>query len=396
MRILIFNTFYYPKLVGGAEVSVQLLAESLVEKGNEVFVASLAERDGKNKHNGVTNIQVKERNIYSIIETENAPIFKKILYHLIDSNNFLIKKKIKQILLEVQPDVIHTNNLNGFSPIVWKIAKQSKIPIVHTMRDYYLICHKCKLYKNDNCKSLCNDCKISKSIKVLNANHVHTFIGISNFILSKHEEFNFIDKKISQTKVIYNAINPIAKINESAPNEVEIEKLVFGFIGRITPEKGLDFTVKSFNNLTGNNCKYLIAGKIDALYQQEIEKLAKRKELINFLGFQKQAEFFAKIDVLIVPSLWYEPFGRVVIEALSYGIPVIISNRGGLKELFNNTCMWMFDPETDELDKILKHLIYEPAEVKEKAKFAKNYAENFTSANIANKYFEAYKEAVNG
>ena len=47
----------------------------------------------------------------------------------------------------------------------------------------------------------------------------------------------------------------------------------------------------------------------------------------------KQKDFFESIDLLIVPSLWNEPFGRVVIEAYSYHCPVLMAKNGGLDEL---------------------------------------------------------------
>ncbi len=45
-----------------------------------------------------------------------------------------------------------------------------------------------------------------------------------------------------------------------------------------------------------------------------------------------QKDFFDKIDVLIINCLWREPFPRTLIEAFSYGVPVISSNMGGTKE----------------------------------------------------------------
>jgi glycosyltransferase involved in cell wall biosynthesis len=46
--------------------------------------------------------------------------------------------------------------------------------------------------------------------------------------------------------------------------------------------------------------------------------------------------FFDKIDYLVVPSLWHEPMGRVVIEAYAYGVPVLVNKVGGLVELIED------------------------------------------------------------
>ena len=66
---------------------------------------------------------------------------------------------------------------------------------------------------------------------------------------------------------------------------------------------------------------------------------------IEYKGFIKPEEFYPQIDVLIVPSIWNEPLGRVVFEAYSYGIPVIASKRGGITEIVKEgETGYLFEP----------------------------------------------------
>ena len=59
---------------------------------------------------------------------------------------------------------------------------------------------------------------------------------------------------------------------------------------------------------------------------------------VQFVGWQNdRAALFGSADVVIVPSRWEEPFGRVAIEALRYGCAVLVSNRGGLRESVGRT-----------------------------------------------------------
>ena len=53
---------------------------------------------------------------------------------------------------------------------------------------------------------------------------------------------------------------------------------------------------------------------------------------VEFLGWVKPEKAYPLFDVLVVPSKWKEPFGRIVVEALAYGIPVICARSGGIAE----------------------------------------------------------------
>ena len=69
------------------------------------------------------------------------------------------------------------------------------------------------------------------------------------------------------------------------------------------------------------------------------------------------SKFFEMIDVLIVPSLWNEPFGRVVIESILHSKPVIASNVGGIPELLINNKQFVFRPKVKELRTLIQKII---------------------------------------
>ncbi|HGO4298408.1 TPA: glycosyl transferase family 1, partial [Klebsiella pneumoniae] len=91
-----------------------------------------------------------------------------------------------------EPDVVHTNNLSGFSTSVWAVAKKNKIKIVHTARDYYLMHPNCTLFKNNenmNVKSL--NVKAWSFFKKKKSAKIDVFIGISEFITNLHKNNGF-------------------------------------------------------------------------------------------------------------------------------------------------------------------------------------------------------------
>jgi len=331
MKILIFNTLYYPNQIGGAEKSVQFIAEGLLSFGHEPVVVCTSDKDYVDRVNGVKVYYVDTNNIYWAYNAKEEKSYKKPLWHLIDSYNIFAKNKIEKIIENENPDVVHTNNLAGFSDIVWKIAKKYKKKVVHTLRDYYQFCPKSTMFKNGkNCTTQCLDCKIYVIPRKKMSKYVDVVVGISQYILDKHLSFGYFPN--ASKEVIYNSV-PLIEHN-TKNNKKNI--ISFGYVGSLSPSKGVEFLLKKYQELRLSNTQLLIFGKgITKEYEENLKTKYKQKNII-FKGFIKPEQIYNQIDILIVPSLWNEPFGRIVPEANSYGIPVLVSNKGGLPELVIN------------------------------------------------------------
>lgn len=349
---MIVNTLYDPNFIGGAERSVKALAEGLATFGNEVvIISSTSKKDYSATINNVKVYYLNTMNLYWGFDNERISKSKKTLWHIIDSFNIIVKSKIESIIDIENPDIVHTNNLSGFSVIVWDIAYKKKYKIIHTLRDYYLICPKTTMFKNDeNCSEQCLSCKSFSIPKLNKSNKVDAVVGISQYILNKHLENGYFEKsKINQ--VIGNDVGKREK-NSKPFNK---SKISFGFIGQLKGSKGIDYLLSVFNNLNKfSNWELLIAGNDSTDYAQEMKNKYLNKR-IQYLGEVKSQEFYKNIDVLIVPSLWQEPFGRVVLEGILNEKYVLASNKGGIPELLDNENL--FDPETDELEKKIQNIL---------------------------------------
>lgn len=125
MNILMINTLYTPNAIGGAEVSVQLLAEELVRNGNKVRVVTLhesAKREEK-EINGVEVVYLPLKNIYwPFGKTKNK--LSKLIWHIIDMYNPFMYHQVGKEVEIFQPQVVHTNNISGFSVSIWKAIKK--------------------------------------------------------------------------------------------------------------------------------------------------------------------------------------------------------------------------------------------------------------------------------
>ncbi|MCX7680015.1 MAG: glycosyltransferase, partial [Spirochaetes bacterium] len=95
--------------------------------------------------------------------------------------------------------------------------------------------------------------------------------------------------------------------------------------------KGIENLLRAFVDLE-DNFALCIAGKGAAEYEEYLQQKYSHGK-ITWLGYINQEDFFSRIDVLVVPSIWYENLPTVIIEACNHGIPVIASNIGGIPEL---------------------------------------------------------------
>jgi glycosyltransferase involved in cell wall biosynthesis len=340
MNLCIINTFYYPDIIGGAEISVLKLAEGLSKKGINVVIICTSRKDKIEIINGVKIYRVKINNLYSPIDSKNAGLVKKVAYRILDLYNIFNYKELKDILMKENIDIVHTNNLYGISPVIWSICKKNNIKIIHTLRDYFLMCPKVSLLRNKkeicfNCSSVCKlyrkfNIKFSKKVDLVTAPSQFTLklfsdAGYFNGNLKK-AIYNSIDFDINEVKTIYNS-----KIKNK-------NKMInFIFMGAIDYHKGIQILLKAFNSIKNPNIKLHIAGRGKLEYL--VKKYAVDDCRIIYHGFlnEKQKDKLLRdFDVMIVPSIWYEPFGRVVIDGYKYCMPVIGSDIGGISEIIKD------------------------------------------------------------
>lgn len=106
---------------------------------------------------------------------------------------------------------------------------------------------------------------------------------------------------------------------------------VFGFMGRITKDKGINELITAFSKLEHPDAKLFLAGKREDEAGLEADALAwaENSSAVTFHGYVDDIQrYFAMIDVLVLPS-YREGFGNIVIEAQAMGVPVIVSDIPG-------------------------------------------------------------------
>ncbi|MFM4862520.1 glycosyltransferase [Aeromonas media] len=376
MKIVIVNTLYYPYKIGGAERSVQLLAEELVRHQHEVTVICLHEFNVIKEDivNGVKVYYLPIRNIYWPFDGKPRSLMKKVVWHTIDYFNFLASRDVERLLLKIKPDVVHTNNLSGFSISIWSLANKLKLMLIHTSRDYYLFHPLSTLFDSKKEKNISPRgffVKLWSFFRKRQSRKVNCYVGISNFISDFHVENGFFPN--SNHAVIYNSVNPCFKSDIN--NKKNVNYFTVGFIGTLTKNKGFfDFCNIA---LKFPEVNFVAAGRFTSDVDENEFKNRFSNKNISLLGHIEFSDFADIVDSVILPVQWNEPFGRTVVECALSGIVVYVSPVGGIKELIN---------------KVYNVYPLESFSGNKKNNTMENSVNiiSFTSENIAMKYLENY------
>lgn len=370
MKIVLFNSYYHPHVGGGAEVVLKEQAEGLQKRGYEVFVVTTHGEDIVKTEivDGVRVIRIPHCNQYWAYRVKNKPFYSKLRWHLKDIYNFSIKKYVDNILDNEKPNLAICHNLSGLSISVWDSLKERNIKIIQEIHDQYMTCINSNAFNgNKYCEKPCRICKTFRILHRLKSSKVDTVIGVSKFVLDRFVNLGYY--KDSKKFVLHNARSfPIVENNLWK----EGHTLRIGFIGNVSKVKGVDILVKAFIK-TRIDATLIIAGIVsDNLFMKELESYTKIDDRIKIIGFVDSQEFYRKVDVVVIPSVWPDTFPTVAFEACANNIPVICSRIGGLPEIIKqNENGLLFSPgNIDELKSIIENLTPESLNKwKENARF---------------------------
>jgi glycosyltransferase involved in cell wall biosynthesis len=370
MRVLIVNDF--TKKLAGAETFIHTLKGILEDRGH------IVELFGQENPN------------------EGKDSFFSRWY------SFKWAKKVKNKIKKFKPDVVHVNNcVRVISPSILKASLRENIPTIVTVHDFHYFCPKLWGIRNGK------PCEKGIGLRCFYSN-CETFkegikYGPLNFMkwLRVYLHRNILEDKrlrlLAPSQALADAMNRSMNVKvETLNNGVDIPEVItkyekkIMFAGGLYRHKGLQTILPSLNKIKEYDVEIL--GKGDLL-----EESRKKYKNINFLGFQKPEEYYEKASIGLVPSLWMENFSYSVIEAMSYGICVVGSNRGGIPEQIKHmkTGMIFEQGNHKDFEEKIKYLIENPAEVKRMGKAAREHVQKNWDWNIiVEKYEKVYQEEI--
>ncbi|WP_066552010.1 glycosyltransferase family 4 protein [Croceicoccus bisphenolivorans] len=391
MRIAIINTLYPPTTVGGAERSVAVLAEGLARTGHDVH-AIVLDDVGSVRTETVVSVRVHRLphgNAYWPFDGKQRGKLEKAAWHLRDRGKATVEDSVAELLNQIAPDVLHTNNLTGFGSGIVPMARRMGLPVVHTLRDFSLLCARASLFRDgQDCTRRCIACRAITTPRIRTAADVDVVVGNSTYMIEQHRAFGMF--RATAAKTIYNAVPELP----DAPRRTDAHgsPFRFGFAGAIKPEKGIGILLDACRRLPESGWSLAIAGRGNEGYLAHLKNKYAGLPL-TWLGFVPIERFLADVDLTVIPSIWPEPMPRTLIETLASGLPAIVSDAGGSKEVAAMSPHARVYPKRDisALAELMQDSI---ATGRQNIAIDGDLTHRFSVERLVGEYVEVYRQAV--
>jgi len=378
LKILQICAAYKPAYVyGGPTMSVSMLAEQLVKAGVSVEVFTTTA-------NGKTELDVAPSKPINV-EGVMVRYFKRVTKdhsHYSPALLTALWKEVKKF------DIVHINAWwNLVSIFSCLIAMMRKVPVVLSARGTL------SPYSFQN-KNIGPKWAIHNLLgkRLLNGCQVHA---------TSERERESINKLINPKSIT--VLPNFVKLTLTEPVTIDVPHVVLKllFFSRIEEKKGLDILLNALKTVSAPY-HLTIAGDGDEGYVTSLKTLAAANKIddnINWIGFRHNNKFelLAEHDLFVLPS-HDENFGNAVIEALSVGTAVLISEHVGLSDyVTHNQLGWICKNDEDALSKAINDIFEaRKAELTRIRKEAPETIEkDFNGDNLVKRYIDMYDQLLN-
>lgn len=365
MKILIINKFLYPN--GGSETYIFKLGEELTRQGHEVQYFGM-EHEGRCVGNRVNSYTAD-------MDFHGGSKLSKLVYPFKIIYSKEAAKKLTLVLNDFRPDVVHVNNFNfQLTPSIlyatkrWSKKNNKKIKIIYTAHDGQLVCPN-HLMQQFVTNERCEQCVVGTpwkcaSNKCIHGSRLKSVLGSLEASIYRHlKTYRLIDTVICPSRFLKQKLDNLREIADKTVvfnnfiDQENADNTVLGnyilYFGRYSKEKGVDTLLKVCEELSDR--KFIFAGN------GPLEEAVNAHDNIENLGFLNGAllsNTIAGARLVIFPSECNENCPFSVMEALSYGVPVVGSRIGGVPELIkDNVNGVLFEPHNaEQLCAIIKRL----------------------------------------
>jgi glycosyltransferase involved in cell wall biosynthesis len=301
--------------------------------------------------------------------------------------NYYLLRSAKAIE-KFRPNVIHCFHTAFLPPIARQLANLYKIP-------YLITTHGSDLYyfKEDNrWKTLVRDASLRSKFITANSNFTRQwYLDMFGHDLSKKTKT--IPAGISNNIDFQKDVSWIDK-----KYHFKYDKMVL-FTGRLTQHKGVEYLIKAARQI---HAEIVIAG--DGPEKKYLESLILKYKLTNvhMVGYFSSRldtinDFYLRADVYVAPSVWNEPLGLVILEAMVNQTPVVVSRKGGVTTLVKDGYNgFLIRPRSPKLIVEKVNLLLQDEKLAEKMgeRAYKTVTEKFSWDRIATKFYNLYDKCL--
>lgn len=327
MKIWVQNFNYHPHELGGAERSARDLASGLARRGHEVeILLSDGSRDYPPAVDGLPLRIVEGLPIgRSPLWEKRSPV-QRMAWNLRSEIDPVLLRRLRDALAKARPDCVVINNPAGHGSALLLACRLAGIPFLPVIRDYGWSCaFGVRHRKGRTCARDCLPCIAFSTLRRRLLRN-RTCVAISDYVAEVFSR----SVPSARVRVIQNAL-PERFLTTPRPPRTETGRLVFGYIGRLHPTKGVAEILEGWGaaGIHRDGHELLLAGE-----NQGVALPTDAAGMnVHALAPQEAIGFLDRLDVLLVPPTWAEAFGRSVIEGLSRGLYVIGSKNGAIPKL---------------------------------------------------------------
>ena len=401
MKILMLSSFY-PPVLGGMARNLQRLSHELIKRGHQVTVCTI-------KQSG--QLEIEDDDGVKVIRLHG--FFQKIPLIYKESRSkwhapaydWFISQKLAGIIERENPDIIHTHCWFLYS--VLPLKNRFKIPLVHSIHDYALVCPKRSAIKDN---TVCINSSLPKCLSCMTSFYGLSMIVPAYYSISENRKrLTYVDKytascdfarEIHQKSLHLSAQNIVTIPNfllsntlDEREQDSDLPDDFILYVGWLAPYKGMDVLIEAYQklNLTIKlvvmgihhpDCHYRSAGNITVLKDVPHNTVMK---------------FMSRCRFTVVPSTCLELCPTVALEAMSQSKAVIASCIGGLRELVvdQETGIHVPPNNPDELAKAIRFLLDNPdIAMQMGANGYQRFRDNYTQEVIVPQYIQLYRSLV--
>ncbi len=324
-------------------------------------------------------------------------------------------REITEIIRAKRPQIAHFHNIYYMmTPAVYKACHDQGVRVVQSLHNFRMMCSNALFYRDGH---VCEDC-VTKDLwegvrhRCFRGSAVATALMASNLerMWRKGVWLKDVDRYIAaaeftRSKYIDRGI-PVGKIVVKPhfihPDPGRRQKIggYALYVGRLSEEKGVMSLIEAWRSISSIPLKIAGSGPLEDTLKDFVQqhKMA-QVEFLGFLDQPKCQSMISEASVVVVPSVCYENFPRVVVEAFACGVPIVASRLGSLAELVEDAKTGVLvDPGSPaDLGRAVRWCFENPLQISHMGDNARRvFEERFSARGNYEKLMQIYRNVIEG